>query len=99
MTREEAIAHARNVRNKSKNASMICLDAEVIDALLASPWHDFSEGDSPDNSGWYFVKLRRGNKVVHGKAYFISYDWCCPDGDEDAEVIWWMEIPELSEED
>lgn len=95
MTQKEAIVHARYVRNKSKNASLICLDAEVIDAMLASPWHNFLEGDLPDNSSWYFVKFRSGNKVLYEKAFFdFSYGWLCPNDYEDTEVIQWMEIPE-----
>lgn len=35
MTRKEAIEHAKFVRNKTKDASIICLDGEVIDALLS----------------------------------------------------------------
>ena len=43
MTRNEAIEHARYVRNLSRDASVIALDADVIDAILASPWHKVSE--------------------------------------------------------
>ena len=43
MTREEAIQYARYVRNKTKDCPVIVLHAEVIDAILSTPWHKTSE--------------------------------------------------------
>lgn len=97
MTREEAIAHASIVRNKSKNASMICLDAEVIDALLASPWHNFGKDNCPKEADWYFIRIGYGHRIFYDRAYFDpDCGWLYSSGLRyaDAIVIQWMAIPD-----
>lgn len=59
MTRNEAIEHARYVRNLSRDASVIALDADVIDAILASPWKDISE-DMPRKETFLIRNSRTG---------------------------------------
>ena len=89
MTREEAIAHARYVRNKTKDASMICLDAEVIDALLSSPWHKFSE-EPPKNDQDILCAI-----VVPNDNFFYGVTRY-PDAALIHEMTdYWMGIPEL----
>lgn len=86
----------------TKDVSIICLDGEVIDAILTNPWHKVSE-NLPKEDGVYLVKYSIGNYPITYPIVILyeSGEWRNSHrlGDGAVTITHWMEIPELSEED
>lgn len=97
MTREEAIEHARYVRNLSRDASVIALDADVIDAILASPWKEISENLPKDRIFWITNRAKTVRCYYDGdsKRWLVvdlfSYKYTL--NDLRKKYTRWMEIP------
>lgn len=99
MTRNEAIEHARYVRNLSRDASVIALDADVIDAILASPWKEISE-DMPRKKPFLIRNGRTGttrfcyyNKEMIRWAVIDIFSIGYTLSDLRKKYTHWMEIP------
>ena len=90
MTREEAFEHAKRIRNKTKDASVIVLDGECIDAILSNTWRKVSE-ELPRREGMYFVHYTDG---YYDTSYYLNRFLNESRG---GAVDYWMPIPKINE--
>lgn len=109
MIREEAFEYARRIRNKTKDASVIVLDGECIDAILSNPWHKASEELPEVPEKKKYVKVL--TTLHHGSGYDFRILYFHKDfgfsthkeyqnayyKDRKAGCAHWMYIPEIKE--